>query len=232
MWKIKANNNEGEIYVYGEIGNYINDDKYDAAAFRNQIEGLGSVNKLNIYINSPGGDVFDATAMLAILARHKAFKHVYIDGLAASAASILAMAGDKITIAQGGMMMIHSASSFIYGNANELREMISLLEKADESMAGIYAQRTQIPKEKIAEMMKAETWLSANEALSQGFADEISEKQVKMVACAKGIIMNDQYVSEKYAKKIQNKLNNSITATEIDELCQIKASIEKMRRNK
>lgn len=131
---------------------------------------------IHLRINSPGGSVFGARAMEQALREHSAKVVVHIDGLAASAASFLAMAGDEVVIAKGAMMMIHNAWTFAMGNADDLRKTADVLSKIDGTLAQTYADRTGGKPEDIAAQMAAETWLTADEAVEQGFADAIAEQ--------------------------------------------------------
>src|SRR5687768_7982024 len=125
-----------EVSIYDEIGFW----GVTASDFVRDIQSV-SAKSLTLHINSPGGDVFDGIAILNALRQHPAEVHVVIDGLAASAASFIAMAGDTITMAPNAMMMIHEASGLVIGNAQEMTEMAALLDKTSANIANVYAQR-------------------------------------------------------------------------------------------
>jgi ATP-dependent Clp protease protease subunit len=132
---------------------------------------MKDTSELRVYINSPGGDVFDGVAIYNAIKRHPGKKTVCIDGIAASAASMIAMAGDDINIANNGMMMIHQAWGYALGNADDMRETADLLDKiTNTSVLESYA-RTGLDREKLSALMKAETWMTADEAIEHGFAD-------------------------------------------------------------
>lgn len=134
-----------------------------------------TASTLHLRINSPGGDVFDARAMLTALQQHKAKKIVHIDGLAASAASIIMLAGDEIEIARGGFVMIHKAWAFAIGNADDMTAMADMLAKVDHQIAGDYERRTGKGRDELITMMAAETWMTEDEALAAKFVDRIYE---------------------------------------------------------
>ena len=177
FWEFKNKTEKvGDLYIYGEITNEKwFDDDVTPNNFKRDLDALGNIDTLNIYINSVGGDVFSAQTMVSILERNKAKKHVYIDGLAASAATFPLMIADKVTIADKAMIMIHNAWSFVAGNANELLKMADILQKIDGNITKGYAKLSGKTEEEIQEMMNAETWMTADEAFKNGFAHEISE---------------------------------------------------------
>ncbi|WP_084295233.1 head maturation protease, ClpP-related [Caldanaerobius polysaccharolyticus] len=172
--------NEAELLLYGPIGDEtFLGDEITPRKFKEDLEALGDIDTLNIYINSEGGDVFAGQAVYSILSRHKAQKIVYIDGLAASIASVIAMAGDLVVMPKNAMMMIHNPWTIAMGNANDFRKLADDLDKIRESLIAAYQSKSNLSKEEIIELMDAETWMTAEEALQYGFADEIEkEKQV------------------------------------------------------
>jgi len=142
--------------------------------FVRELRGI-TAGTIHLRINSPGGSVFGARAMEQALREHKAKVIVHVDGLAASAASFLAMAGDEVVMAKGAMLMIHNAWTIALGNAAELRKTADLLSKIDGTLAQTYADRTGGKVEDIAAQMAEETWFTAEEAVDHGFADAIAE---------------------------------------------------------
>lgn len=139
-----------------------------AAALRSMGAGPVTVN-----INSPGGDMFEGLAIYNLLREHKGEVTVKVLGLAASAASIIAMAGDKVQIARAGFLMIHNAWVVVMGNRNDLREVADWLEPFDAAMADIYAARTGEDVKAMAKLMDAEAWIGGTQAVEDGFADEL-----------------------------------------------------------
>jgi ATP-dependent Clp protease, protease subunit len=180
-FKAKASAKEAEIWIYEEIG----DDWYggiSAAQFVKDLKALGDLEKITLRINSPGGNVFDGIAIYNVLKQHKAKVVTYIDGYAASIASVVAMAGDEIYMAQNGIMMIHNAWALVVGNAENLRKNASELDKIDEAILSTYMTRVKKEKETICQMMADETWMSADECLEMGFIDSITDP-MEMAAC-------------------------------------------------
>ncbi len=169
---------EAEIYIYGPIGNsWWDDSGISANQFRKELKALGDVDKITVRINSEGGDVFDGKAIYTLLVEHKAEIVVHVDGLAASAASFIAMAGSKIRIAEGAFIMIHKAWTYAMGNADDLTKKISLLNAIDETMVSTYAARSGQAAADIKTWMAEETWFDGNEAVAKGFADEVIANQ-------------------------------------------------------
>jgi len=173
FWKIKAlSDEEGELLLYGEIGN---DDWADvnAVQFVQDIAGLGDVKSIKVRINSPGGSVFAGQSIYSTLKRHKADVTVYVDGLAASIASIVAMAGNKVIMPRNSMMMIHNPWTISVGNSQDMRKAADRLDSIRETIINVYEEKTSQTRERITEMMDEETWMSAEQAKDLGFADVI-----------------------------------------------------------
>lgn len=139
-----------------------------AAALRTMGNGPVTVN-----VNSPGGDMFEGLAIYSLLREHEGEVTVKVLGLAASAASVIAMAGDTVQIARSGFLMIHNAWLMAVGNRHDLRDVADMLEPFDAAMADIYAARTGADAKAIAKLMDKETWLGGSAAIDQGFADEL-----------------------------------------------------------
>lgn len=157
-----------EISVFDEIGAW----GVTAKQFIGELKAIDATS-IKLAINSPGGSVFDALAMYNALRQHPANVEVTVLGIAASAASLLAMAGDTIIMPENAFMMIHNPLNFAYGNADELREMADVLDKIGASLIATYAARTGLPDDEIKALLDAETWLNAEEAVLKGFADEL-----------------------------------------------------------
>jgi ATP-dependent Clp protease protease subunit len=172
----KANGKRGEIYIYESIG----EGWYGgitAKSFSESLKELGDVKALDIYINSPGGSVFDGIAIFNQIRRFNGERIVHIDGIAASIASVIAMAGDEINIADNGMMMIHDPWSMAFGTADEMRKMADSLDKVRNTILDTYVAKTDGKRDEISEMMTAETWLSADEAVEKGFATKKTDSK-------------------------------------------------------
>lgn len=167
---------EAEVFLYDTIVSSTLEAEWwggvDAQTFVKALRGIDA-DVINLRIDSPGGSVFAARAMETALREHKAKVIVHIDGLAASAASFVAMAGDEVRMAPGAMMMIHKAWTLAYGNAEDLTDTAALLEKIDATLADTYAQRSGKPAAEMADLMAAETWFTAQEAVDAGLADSV-----------------------------------------------------------
>lgn len=198
-FRMEKKGDTGEIYIYDVIGGDWFGEGTTAKQFQKDLKALGDVKTLDIFINSPGGDVFDGVAIYNQLARHRAKKIVHIDALAASIASVIAMVGDEIEIASNGMMMIHRAWGLAIGNANDMRKLADTLEKVDSTIIGTYVARTGGEEAEITRMTDEETWLTAEEAVELGFADRAAEP-VEMAALAKFDLSNFKRVPEKLAE--------------------------------
>lgn len=154
-----------------------------AKRFADELKGLGKVDTIDLRINSYGGDVFDGLAIYQQLVQHPAKITSHVDGIAASIASIIAMAGDEIRIAEAGWFMIHDAWGMAVGNAAEMRRQAELLESVTNQLAGVYEARTKQPLETLRAWMADETWLDAAAAVERGFANSVAEN-LRMAAHA------------------------------------------------
>jgi ATP-dependent Clp protease protease subunit len=191
FWNFKAKDEKtGELMLYGDISSSTwYGDEVTPKNFKDDLDALGDISTLDIYINSGGGDVFAGQAIYSMLKRHKATKNVFIDGLAASIASVIAMAGDKIYMPSNAMMMIHRAWTVGIGNANDFRKLADTMEQIDQSLIEVYKVKTGMSDSQVIELLDAETWLTAKDAIGYGFADEMqTEKQI--AASLDGNILN------------------------------------------
>jgi len=179
-YRIRAAAKGAEIYLYDVIGGWLGG--ITARTVVDDVKALGKIDVLNVHINSPGGDVFEGFAIYNVLKQHPADVIVDIDGLAASIASIIAMAGDTIRMADNAMMMIHNPMSGQYGSAEDLRSKADLLDQIRENMIATYDKRTELGAPKISDLADAETWMNASEAKKFGFVDEITD-ELQMAAC-------------------------------------------------
>lgn len=176
----------GEIYIYSEISSeQFWGDETTATTFKEELEAMGDLQTLNIYINSPGGSVFEGNSIYNIIKRHKAHVNVHIDGVAASIASVIAMAGDTIFMPKNAMMMIHNPWVMTAGNASELRKQADDMDRIRESLVEAYLAKSngKIERSNLIELLDAETWLTATECVAYGLADVVEETQT-MAACA------------------------------------------------
>ncbi|MGG1136429.1 head maturation protease, ClpP-related [Bacillus mycoides] len=165
--------NEYKLTVYGSIGGWFSEN--NAEAVRRKIQDV-KAERIHVHINSGGGSAFDGVAICNLLKQHDAEVIVHIDGWAASAASVIAMAGDKIIMPSNTMMMIHQASTFEYGNADFFEKTARDLRKIDSALAASYKKRFVGTDEELKQLLKDETWLTAEEAVALGLADEIADE--------------------------------------------------------
>ena len=179
-YSIKAKANDtAEISIYDEIGYW----GITAKSFSKDLKALGNnLKQINLHIHSPGGDVFDGIAIYNLLKNHPANVTVYIDGLAASMASVIAMAGNEVIMPENAMMMIHKPWGIQGGDAEDMRKYADLLDKVENTLIPAYANKTGKTPEELAEMLSAETWLNGKECVEQGFADKLAEPLVAMAS--------------------------------------------------
>jgi ATP-dependent Clp protease protease subunit len=157
------------VYVYDVIDSYWG---ASAAALVSALASAGD-KTVHMHINSPGGDVFEARAMAAAIVGHAGKVVAHIDGVAASAATYLALAASEVRMTDGGLFMVHNSWTMAMGNRTELRSTADLLEKIDGTIAADYARKTGAAADQVAAWMDAETWFTAQEALDAGFIDAI-----------------------------------------------------------
>jgi ATP-dependent protease ClpP protease subunit len=163
-----------DIHIFDEIGESFWGGGVSSSAFVEQLNAVATP-QINLHINSVGGNFFDGVAIMNSLRDHDAKVVVHVDGLAASAASVIAMAGDEIVMNLGSQMMIHEAHGGAHGPAETMQEMVSALNSSSESMASIYAERAGGTPAEWRTAMKAETWYTAQEAVDAGLADRVDK---------------------------------------------------------
>jgi ATP-dependent Clp endopeptidase proteolytic subunit ClpP len=174
MFRAADEAGDAEILLYDFIGyDWWSDTGTTALSFKQNLDNLGDVKRLTVRINSPGGDVWDGMSIYNQLSQFPAETTVVIDGLAASVASVVAMAGDKIQAAEVSQLMIHDAWTIVMGNEQDLREMADVLSKIDGQIADTYAVRSGRPAAEFRELQNKDTYLTAQEALSLGLIDEV-----------------------------------------------------------
>ena len=163
-----------EILIYSDIGESFFGDSVSAVMVKDQLKDM--TGDISVRVNSPGGDVFDGFAIFNLLDQHDGKVTIHIDGLAASAASVVAMAGDEIVIADNALMMIHDPWTMSVGNAADMRGTADLLDKIRDSIVTTYMTKTNLDIETVTAMMGAETWFSAAESVANGFATSTTTK--------------------------------------------------------
>ncbi|MCC5975892.1 MAG: Clp protease ClpP [Rubellimicrobium sp.] len=170
-YEIRARGTGAEVLIYDEIGAH----GVSAKGFLAELGALPDNAAIDLRLNSPGGSVFDAVAIFNALTRHEGPVTVWIDGIAASAASYIAMAGDEIVMPENAFLMIHDPAGLVMGTAAEMREMAATLDKIAASMIRGYAARSGRSEAEIAALMAAETWFDAKDALEAGLATRMAE---------------------------------------------------------
>lgn len=211
---------EAEVVIYAGIGQDFWGDgsMISAKMFSEELKKIpDSVKTINVRINSPGGDVFDGIAIYNRLKQHKARKVVHIDGLAASIATIIALAGDDIVIGEGALFMVHLPWTFAMGNRQDLDNTINRLMDVEEQMVGIYSKKSGLDRSEVRALLEAETWMGADEAIEKGFVNRQAEETVALAASVfKSPWMSgkrpDKFVSETMAtsqkiSSLKEKLN-------------------------
>ncbi|HCA5022571.1 MULTISPECIES: head maturation protease, ClpP-related [Acinetobacter calcoaceticus/baumannii complex] len=164
---------ENTISIYEQIGyDYWDGSGVTAQRISAALRYIGDEEDVIVNINSPGGDVFEGLAIYNLLRNHKGNVTVRVLGVAASAASVIAMAGDEIQIARAGFIMIHNCWSWVVGNQHDMRDAADYLAVFDESATDIYQARTGLDKKEITKLLDAESWLSGSQAIEKGFADD------------------------------------------------------------
>lgn len=190
---------DADIYIYDEIGFW----GVTAKQFVSELNALGDITHINLHINSPGGDVFEGIAIFNALKTHGASITVYVDGVAASMASVIAMVGNPVIMPENTFMMIHKPFGFTGGDAEDMRTYADLLDKVEAVLLPAYAQKTGKTTDEIAAMLADETWMSGAECLAHGFADQVTPA-VKAMACI-------QSKRTEEFKKMPESIRNMIT---------------------
>lgn len=213
---------EADLFVYGEIVQEKSVDWWTGEEsqtdvglmdFKEQLDSIGNVQKLNIYINSPGGDVFTASTMISMLQRVKdkgTTINAYVDGLSASAASFLMMVADNVNLYKNSTVMVHKPMSIAIGNANEMQKTIDALNKIEESvMMPMYMSKSKVDEEEIKSLIDAETWLSAKE-MDQYFNVTLLDEEKTAVASISSNLFKNY-------KNVPDFIKNSLKIVRNDE---------------
>lgn len=178
---LNSSEDEAEVMLYDEIGYW----GITAGAFKTELDAI-KANVINLRVNSPGGDVFDGLAMYNALREHPAKIITHIDGVAASIASVIALAGDEVQMAENAYLMIHNPWALVIGTATDLRKEADLLEKITGSLQMAYQAKSGMSAEDLQALMDEETWFTASEAKEAGFADTVigGDKEASSVAAS------------------------------------------------
>lgn len=172
-YRIENKTNSADIYIYDEIGMW----GVDAKDFATSLALIKDFDQINVFINSPGGDVFEGMAIYNALLTVKDKLTAHVMGMAASIASIILMAAPKRIIHQGALVMIHNPSSGIWGTASDLRKRAETLDKITDQMVDIYRGVTGLEDSEIRKLLDDETWMEAEEAVENGFATDLNEEE-------------------------------------------------------
>jgi ATP-dependent Clp protease, protease subunit len=196
IWNLtKTEKDKAQVTIYGPIKDFSSwfGGGVSPQKVMQDLDELANAKELTIRINSGGGSAFAGMAIFELLRSHGGNITVRIDGVAASAASVIAMAGDKIIMGTGAMMMVHNPWSEVRGESKQLRQAADLLDRAGESLINVYQARTGKSREELKAMMDNTTWMTAEEAVAAGFADEV-DKKFKVSASIQGdsAVFNEQ----------------------------------------
>ena len=194
--KAESSTDAVDVYIFDEVGTF----GINAKSFIEEIKAYKG-QPMDLHLNCVGGDVFEGMAIYNVIKKRKAKTTVYIEGIAASMGSVIALAADEVVMAENSLFMIHNAFGGAMGEADEMRKTAAVLDKISNEIADIYTKKTNLPFGRIKEMMDEETWLNADEAFELGFVDSISDA---IKVAAKYDISKFKNITN---KEIQNKLN-------------------------
>ena len=205
FWNVATDGQKSRIDLFGYVGGSKEfNDGFNEKDFLDEIRSIPEDNELQISVNSFGGSVYTALSIYALLKAHKGSIAFRVDGTAMSAATIItSVPGAKVTMPKGSMMMIHKVSSIAMGNTDDLRKVADDMEKLEENIIAIYAEKTGRDADEIREKVNAETYFTAEEAVEFGLADEIDEEiEVENKACGEFIMCNGLSFDAKHFARI------------------------------
>lgn len=207
---------ERSLYLYGTVASESwLDDEISPAMFRDELNaGTGPIT---VYINSPGGDCVAASQIYTMLMDYKGDVNVKIDGIAASAASVIAMAGTNVQMAPTALMMIHNPATTAYGDHKDMQRAIDLLAEVKESIINAYEIKTGMSRAKLSKLMDAETWMDAHSAINMGFADEIMQRKTPEEEDPDAPEVSVMFSQAKVTNSLLDKLNEKFRAKEPEE---------------
>ena len=217
FWNWIKNENQRTLYFDGCIaeeswfGDEITPKQFKSELFEDE-------GDIAVWINSPGGDVIAASQIYTMLKEYSGQVTIKIDGIAASAASVIAMAGDHVQMSPTAVLMIHNPATAVFGEAADLQGAIAMLSEIKESIINAYEQKTQLSRTKIAHMMDAETWFSANKAVELGFADEVLYHNEQTENVLKDFMFDKLTITNAWVKKMPKaKVTPETTPTRVVE---------------
>jgi ATP-dependent protease ClpP protease subunit len=214
-WQLKADGPRARLDIYDVIGKDWFGDGVSAKDVRDALVELDEGQAIDVHINSPGGHAFDGITIYNQLDQHKGEVVTHVDGLAASAASLVFMAGDERYMADNAMLMIHNASGIAFGDSRTMATMAGELDKLDSVLARTYAKATQNDEAAIRDQMNDETWFTAEEAVADGFATK--RKEEMRAAAAYGPDALDRIMSKKAARVARQFCNKASNDAEPNE---------------
>ena len=217
-WVRDADTGERTLVLNGQIAeDSWFGDEVTPAIFRDELmKGEGNIT---VWINSPGGDVFAAAQIYNMLMDYKGNVTVRIDGLAASAASVIAMAGTTVEMSPVGMLMIHNPSTAVIGNTKEMQAAIQMLDEVKESILNAYELKTGQPRQSLSDLMDAESWMNAKKAVELGFADKIlfaNEDEEKQSEGVEAMLFSQRAVTNSLIDKIKSQSLKFVKAVKPD----------------
>jgi len=211
---VAKSKDEAEIFIFEEIGEDFFGEGMTAKKFKDELKALGNVKNITLHVNSVGGSVFEGIAIHNLLKRHAAHITAFIDGIAASIASVIVMSADEIIIPPTGMIMIHNPGTFAFGTAADFRKTADDLDSITGAILASYLAKSHLSEERIKEMMDAETWMVGEEAVELGFADTLEKSEgVENVITEQVININGRKVDISSFKSfpVDNFKNETIT---------------------
>lgn len=190
----------GKLYLYGTIAeDSWFDDDVTPALFYDELNKM--TGPIDVYINSPGGDCFAASQIYTMLSEYPHEVTVKIDGVAASAASVIAMAGNEVLMARTAMMMIHNPATLAWGDHKDMEQTIKMLNEVKESIINAYEKKTGLSRQKLSQYMDDETWMNSEKAVELGFADGLIGEE----ASGNGYIFSSSNVEKNIINKVMDK---------------------------
>ena len=183
-YKIENKSDKAEVWIYETVGeDFWSGGGVSAKKFQEELSAIKS-KQIDLHINSPGGAVFEGVAIYNLLKQHPANVTTYIDGIAASIASVIALAGNEVFMAANALFMVHNPSGIVMGSAADMRKTADLLDKVRGTISGVYSKKSGKTDEEISAILDDETWFTADEAKEFGFIDGIAD-EMDLAACAK-----------------------------------------------
>lgn len=210
---------EADIYIYGEIVSekddwYGSENDFALTDFQKQLDALGNIQALNLYINSPGGDVFTASTVISMLKRMKNKNNVminaYVDGLSASAASFLMMVADNIYLYKNSIVMVHKPMSIAFGNSNDMKKTIEALDKIEDSvMIPMYMDKSKIDIDTVKQLINDETWLNSDQMKEYFDVTVLDQEKVAVASISSNLFKNYKHIPEMLKDIIKAPQENS-----------------------